>query len=251
MRPVSAYITQLSVFLIIAFTGMPVRSQISSSTADFTDFLNYPVFPDTDPLFVFHASEYGSTVRGSLTATPPSGSPGFDFSWSIYDPISNSFAPSFFSESGVPTSTVGDLERGCYRVHITSVDLDTMLRAWVFPNDPLVEVEKGPDGKVMPYRYTCDYLRLIGTVVPDTIPYYDLATGQEFHLPNGMAFEWTSDDPEYEIFGAKLFLNLTIYNQPPYSRPPIKNTRFYLTAVDSFNMNRSDDIFYESVHVKA
>jgi gliding motility-associated-like protein len=103
----------------------------------------------------------------------------------------------------------------------------------------------------MPYRYTCDFLRLSGTAAADTMPYYDPVTGERLQLRNGMRFEWTSDDPEYQIFGGRLYLTLTIYNEPPYSRPPTKDTRFYLTAVDSFNLSRSDEVLYESVHVAA
>ena len=50
---------------------------------------------------------------------------------------------------------------------------------------------------------------------------------------------------------ARLYLSLTIYNQPPFSRPPTRDTRFILTAVDSFGLTRWDDVLYESVHVKA
>ena len=237
--------------MILALCRTQVSAQITSPSADFEGTLDYPVFPETDPYFVFHAPAPGSPVTGSLQASPPEGNPGFDFSWSRYNPVSNSFDPPFHTETGL-TSTISDLDRGCYRVQIISGDLDTtILRAWVLPNDPVVEVLKGSDGKVMPYQYTCDFLRLIGTAVPDTMPYFDLSTGEALFLPNGMAFEWTSDDPDYEIYGGHLYLTLTIYNEPPYSRPPVKDTRFTLSAVDSFNMLRFDDVLYESVHVRA
>jgi gliding motility-associated-like protein len=251
MRPVSVKIIMTSGMFLLAMCTVPVPAQVTSSTANYDGRLSYPVFPASDPYFVFHAVTPGSKVTGSLTATPPRGALPFDFSWSKYNPVSNSFDPPFFSQSGVTVSIASNLDGGCYRVHITSADIDTMLRAWVFPNDPYVEVEKGPDGKVMPYRYTCDFLRLTGTAMADTMPYYDLSTGEKLFLPNGMSFEWTSDDPEYEIFGGRLYLSLTIYNQPPYSRPPTRDTRFYLTAVDSFGLARMDDVLYESVHVMA
>ncbi len=251
MKSVSVFIFRFfSIFLLVFFT-VQVPAQITSPTANYSDLLNYPVFPETDPFFVFHATAPGTPVTGTLLATPPEGTPGFDFAWRKYDPGSNSFGTPFLTETGEGTSTANNLGGGCYSVHITSADLDTMFRAWVFPNDPHVEVEKGPDGKVMPYRYTCDYLRLNGITVADTMPYYDLSGGQALYLPNGMAFEWTSDNPDFEIFGARIFLNLTIYNQPPWSRPPTKDTRFILTAVDSFGLSRNDDVLYESVHVKA
>ena len=157
----------------------------------------------------------------------------------------------FHTEAGVSTSRVDNLIPGCYQVHITAADLDTMLRAWVFSNDAYVEVEKDENGRIKPYKYTCDYLWLNGIAESDIHTYYDLANGNPVNLPNGMTFRWTSDDAEYEIPGADRFLDLIIYNNPPYTRPPTKDTRFTLTAVDSFGLSRADDVLYRSVHVKA
>jgi gliding motility-associated-like protein len=257
MHPVPVKILTICSMFLLALLSVPVPAQMSSTTANYAGILNYytdtvmyPGYPRTDPYFVFHAPVHGVAVTGTLRATPPGGTPGFDFSWSRYDPVAGDFGPPFFSQSGVPVSMASNLEEGCYRVHITSMDLDTMLRAWVFPNDPSIEVEKGPDGKVMPYRYTCDYLVLSGRIFPQKMTYYDLATGHDTILPNGMSFEWTSDDPEYKIYGASSNLTLTIYKEQN-SGPPTKDTRFYLTAVDSFGLTRMDDVLYESVHVRA
>ncbi len=251
MQPVLKYIFRLFIILFLIPGSVPVYSQITSSTADFSDTLTYIAFPETDPFFVFHSSSFGTPVTGKLVASSPGDTSVYNYDWSMYNPVSNSFDPPFFSETDVATSSLSNLDHGCYQVQISSTGLDTVFRAWVFHNDPNVEVEKSPEGKVMPYRYTCDFLRLIGNTYPDTIVYYDLTTGAELSLPNGMAFEWTSDDSEYQIFGSRFFLELFIYNEPPYSRPPTKDTRFTLTAVDSFNLMREDDVLYESVHVKA
>jgi gliding motility-associated-like protein len=251
MRTITPYIAGTVFFLLSLLITGEAASQISSPNADVSDTIEYPDFPETDLYFVFSSPEQDVPVTGTLIASSPGGTPGFDFSWSRYNPVTGNFDPPFFTETGVDESAVSDLQEGCYSVHITSIDTDTLFRAWVFLNDLSLEVEKGIDGKVMPYRYTCDFLRLVGTVVPDTLPYYDLQTGKKLYLPNGIRFKWTSDDPEYQIFGAESFLSLTIYNQPPYSRPPTKDTRFTLTAVDSFNLSRSDEVLYESVHVRA
>lgn len=252
MRPVSAYIFKLSSLFLLVLCTVAVPAQISSPTKNYRDTLAYPVFPERDPYFVFHALVHGTRVTGTLVATLPGDSIEFNCSWSRYDPSPNSFGPPFFTETGVTTSTVSDLEQGCYRVHITSVGLDTMFRAWVFPNDPYVKVDKDPDGKVPPYRYICDYLYVSGDAVADTMLYYDLTTGMDTLLPNGMAFEWRSDNPDLEIFGAedRLLIDFNV-TYPPQYQPPTTDTRFTLTAVDSFGLTRQDDVLYESVHVKA
>jgi gliding motility-associated-like protein len=256
MRPVPDKILLPFILLYILAGQLRMSAQISSTTDDFAgtldyyDSLKYIVPLKTDPYFVFFAPEPGAEVTGSLTASNPGGTTG-NFSWSRYDPVSNSFMPAFQTDTGVASSNVNNLGLGCYRVNITSDGPDTVLRAWVFPNDPIVEVEKGPDGKVKPYQYTCDLLRLIGRAVADTMPYYDLNSGRSLILSNGMEFEWTCDDPDYRIYGASVNQTLFIYNQPPDSRPPVKDTRFFLTAVDSFNLTRTDEVLYESIHVKA
>jgi gliding motility-associated-like protein len=251
MRSVEVFISRLFFICFSAVNFGLSNAQISSATANFSDTLEYPVYGVDDPYFIFHTSTPGIPVQGSLLATPPYGTPGFDFSWSKYNPSGNNFDPPFHSESGVATSRVDNLDPGCYQVHITATDLDTNLRAWVFSNDSYVAVEKDVNGKIKPYKYTCDYLWLNGVAEAEIHTYYDLANGNPVNLPNGMTFKWTADDAEYEILGAERFLDLIIYNGPPYSRPPTKDTRFTLTAVDSFGLSRADDVLYESVHVKA
>ena len=251
MRSIEVFISRVFIICFLAVNFGLSNAQISSPTANFSDTLDYPVYTAEDPYFIFHTSTPGIPVQGSLLATPPYGTPGFDFSWSMYNSSINAFDPPFHSESGVATSRVDNLDPGCYQVHITAVDLDTLLRAWVFSNDSYVAVEKDENGKIKPYKYTCDYLWLNGVAEAEIHTYYDLANGNPVNLPNGMTYEWTSDDAEYEILGADRFLNLIIYNSPPYSRPPTKDTRFTLTAVDSFGLSRADEVLYESVHVKA
>lgn len=251
MRSIEVFISRVFIICFLAVNFGLSNAQISSPTANFSDTLDYPVYTAEDPYFIFHTSTPGIPVQGSLLATPPYGTPGFDFSWSMYNSSINAFDPPFHSESGVATSRVDNLDPGCYQVHITAIDLDTLLRAWVFSNDSYVAVEKDENGKIKPYKYTCDYLWLNGVAEAEIHTYYDLANGNPVNLPNGMTYEWTSDDAEYEILGADRFLNLIIYNSPPYSRPPTKDTRFTLTAVDSFGLSRADEVLYESVHVKA
>ena len=230
---------------------LDLTAQISSSAADFRDSLEYTDFPSKDPYFVFHTPDgSGSLVFGDLEAVAPGGTPPYDFTWSRWDTLSGSFQP-YAVNLSVNFSRIENLEWGCYRVHITSVDTDTVFRAWVFRNDPRVEVEKDAGGGIKPYKYTCDYLVLNGTAMADTILYYDLATNQALYIDNGMSFEWTSDNDDFEIPGSKVLLDIYIYNDPPYSRPPTKDTRFTLTAVDSFGLSVADEALYVSVHVKA
>jgi gliding motility-associated-like protein len=234
----------LSTFLL--FIGS-VSGQISSTEADFSDTLRYPVFTGADPYFIFNTVEnFSGTVYGSLRAVPPGGTPGWDFEWSRYDTISHNFAPPFFSESGVAESLAGNLESGGYSCRISSSDIDTVLRAWIFINNPSVEVEKNAEGKIKRFKYTCDYIQLDGLITADTHIYYDLTTGEKLILPNGMRFIWSSDNQDIDLTGYTKYLSPRLSNNLPS-----KDTWFILTAVDSFGLSRDDSAYYETVHTKA
>jgi len=195
---------------------------------------------------IYAPEDHENPVYGSLLALPPGGTPGWIFEWSRYDTLTGDFSLPFFTESGVSSSRVDNLESGGYRVHIQSADIDTFFRAWIFINNPIVEVEKNAEGKIKVYKYTCDYLQLDGIVQADVHRYYDLSTGEELLLPNGMGFIWTSDNPDVKIPAPSFWLNPRLG-----SDLPSKDTWFILTAVDSFGLSRDDSVFYETVHTRA
>jgi gliding motility-associated-like protein len=234
----------LSQFLL--FIGS-VAGQISSPEADFSDTLDYPVFEGTDLFYIYNKPEdYSGEVFGSLTAEPPGGTPGWDFEWSRYDTLLKDYGIPFFVESGVSFSVVNNLQPGGYRCRIRATDLDTVFRAWLYINDPEVEVEKNEEGKVKLYKYTCDYIQLDGKVKADFHPYYDLITGEKNFLTNGMKFMWTSDNPDVTIPAPSYWLSPRLGTDLPS-----KDTWFILTAVDSFGLSRDDSVYYETVHTKA
>ncbi len=235
----------ISLSIILYFIGC-LEAQISSSTANYSDTIPYKNFSGKDLFFIFHVPENNSNkTYGTLQAQAPGADTG-DFEWGKYDTSIHDFGSPFFYESGVTISKIENLESGGYRVRIRTDDLDTVFRAWVFINDPYVAVDKNEEGKVILYRYTCDYLDLNGFAEADTHIYYDLETRDTLILPNGMEFEWTSDNPDIIIPGAKKWLN----PNRTYS-PPTKDTWYILTAVDSFGLMRDDSVFYETIHVKA
>jgi gliding motility-associated-like protein len=239
---------------ILLFT--PASAQIQSLSADFSDSLTYTSSLEKDPYFIFHTPDQdGIPVWGSLEASFSAGTPPFDFIWTRWDTVSASFKP-YSIDTVAGSSSITNLDWGCYRVNISSMDTDTMFQAWIFRNDPQVQVVKDTiTGKIIPYAYTCDYLELEATAVADTILYYDLATNQPLYIDNGLSFEWTSDNPDLKIPGATSLLYIYIDNDvtkgPEYPRPPAKDTHFTLTATDSFGLVRADDVLYESVHVRA
>jgi gliding motility-associated-like protein len=222
-------------------------AQISSPWTDYSDTIQYPEFTGTDLFYIFHSPAEAPQRWGRLLAGPPAGStPGWDFEWSTYDTVSKQFNSPFFSESGVSSSEISSLESGCYRVRITGPDTDTMFRAWVYRNRPEVEVLKNDEGLLKIGKYTCDYVQLNGTATTDEHIYYDFSSGERLALPNGMSFEWTSDNEDVKIPSPSFFLNPRLG-----SNLPSVDTWFILTAVDSFGLVQDDSVFYETIHTKA
>jgi len=172
------------------------------------------------------------------------------FQWSKLDTVSFSFE-SYHADSNTKTSVINNLDPGCYRVHISSDSSDTVMTAWVYRNSPVLEVEKTEDGKIKTYQAPCVYLWLKAEAGADTLRYYDFSADSMKTIPNDISTEWTLDDPEYELFGATRYINLTIPNDPPNSRPPTKDVTFKLTVTDSFGLTLDDEVLYESVHTKA
>ncbi len=230
---------------ICLFTVRAVTAQISSPQSDFAKHISYKSYTGEDSMFVFYELP-DQSVSGRLTATGPvSGT--FTFEWSAYDPLSGTFGPAFQTDNNVLQSTATGLDEGGYSVRTFNGDgTDTSFIAWVFIDDLRATIEKTASGNVPTYKYTCDFLVMSGSVIADTFYYYDPLTNESIKALNNYSFLWTSDNPDLIIPNADRVLDPnTTY------RPPTKDTWYFLTASDSFNMSVRDSVFYESIQVKA
>ncbi len=237
----------LAAGLIVAlFSLQESMAQISSATADHIDSLSYlPGNSAEDPLFVFYQS-IDIIKPGALTASYPGGG-DFNFEWSMYNPAINGFNPPFANESGLPSSTVSNLDEGGYRVRVwngTGTDISYM--SWVMLDHFRDSVAQTVEGTLPGYLYTCDIVVLGGFVFPDTLVYYDLLTHELISRPLRFSFKWTSDNPDLDIPNDTTVLRPNISYNPPY-----RDTEYYLNANDEFGMTDVDEVFYESIQTKA
>jgi gliding motility-associated-like protein len=231
------------VWVMIPF--LPVRSQITSPGADLAQTVSYPVHKGIDPLFVFYQTNKVPNP-GSLSATLP-GTGVYSFQWSRYNPVTGNFDPPFASESGVPASTVSNLQEGGYQVRIQDgADTDTSLMAWVMLDEMSASVVKDVNDKVLPAFSTCNFLVVIGQVEPDTFRFYDPASQEPIEEPVGFKFKWTSDNPDLKIPNDSTNLKFNITYQPP-----VEDTWYILTVTDEMGMIEVDSVFYESKVTRA
>lgn len=199
---------------------------------------SYPSAPEkVDTVRVFCSpGDNGLPVTGSLTAIAEHGVPGWDFVWSRLDTISFVYVP-FFTENGVSSSTVVDLESGGYRVRVTDGNAeDSIYDVWVYVRN--LEVTAGVR------NYTCEYLALRGEVLADVFRYFDPADQTPLTLSNPTSFLWTST-PTSIIPGASNDLFPVTY------APPTVDTEYYLTVQDEAGCMQTTDFFFESPFPKA
>ncbi len=190
-----------------------------------------------DPVFIYCPDGDGNPLFGSLTATPPGGTAGWDFTWTYYNPATNSYDSTVLAESGTASSTVNDLGSGGYAVRIRdAATLDTTFYAWVFVDTPRV--------KAAVLNFTCDYVALKGDTASAPFAYYNTSKDSAINLRNGLTFLWTAV-PESAIPWPDLETDPIIYN------PPYEDTWYTLKVTDSFGCRNSASVFYETIHVKA
>lgn len=220
--------------LIIIMLPLAVQAQITAPGSRTVRYTNYPATPRTDPVYIFCTS--GAADTGTLAASSPGGTAPFTFTWTKYNETGGGYTIAVKSESGV-TSTAGGLTEGGYRVNITDGGgFSTDLYAWVNLDRPVAGASL--------LHYTCDYVALDGTAVPDNFTYYDPLTNASRRLPNGIRHLWSSSPsstipyPDLEI-------------DPITFSPPLTDVRYTLEVTDSFGCSSSASFDYTSIHVKA
>lgn len=129
---------QLIIILISLLTCSTALSQITGNGADSNVSTVYTNGEPNDQIYIY-CSTPSSPATGSLTATPPSGSGTFSFSWYSYDSGNNNWSP--YSTSVGGSSTINNLTSGGYLVAIQDAGGNPIgcFRAWVFINETTVD----------------------------------------------------------------------------------------------------------------
>ena len=182
----------------------------------------------SDPVFIY-CNPAGS-LKGSLSASSPAGTPPFNFEWYQWDNADSSFSILLKTESGVSLSSMTSLEEGGYKV-VISGGYDTSLIGWIFLDKP--------HSYAALLNRTCDYVALKGEAAIDTF-YYN----KSVRLPNKVKFLWSSNPTSVLPFPD---IDLT----PQTFTPPLVDVTYKIQVTDSFGCMSESSFFYESIHVKA
>ena len=207
-----------------------VNGQISAPGSDATDKTSYPVFQETDDIFIF-CLEDSLAGDGVLRATTQlSGTK--TFLWEVYNNLTASFE-FYFSESNDENfSEISGLADGGFRVTVTLGANSEIYRAWVFNNWTVA------DGFVD--ESNCVSFNLNGNFTTATLNYYDLADNSELEVYKNVQVEWKDGE---DVVASTL--NPQIFN------PPTKDTDYTLRVYDKFDCEGTTNVTYESIVTKA
>ena len=212
--------------LIPAFVG----AQISAPGAAGSDKTNYPVFTETDNIYVFCAPSEGSTIAVLRANTDLSGTK--TFLWEKYNSVSGTFEFYFSESTAAQFSEMSGLEDGCYRSTITQAGNSSVERAWVFNDWFTSEADISESN--------CDWFMLNGVYNSGDLKYYDLANNAELVVNKDIKVQWKA--------GADVIA--TVLN-PQVFNPPTRNTDYTFSVYDKFSCESNAVVTYNSIVTKA
>lgn len=218
----------LLVFLFLFSTV--TFAQITAPDAVGSDVTQYPVYPETDNIFVFCNADSLSKTGSLLVSTTLSGTK--TYLWEKYNEQSGDFE--FYSQesSEVSSSQISDLTDGCYRATVSLGATTEIHRAWVFNNWMSAEASISDSD--------CESFTLNGSYTTASFIYYDLSNNSAIDLPKEINVEWLEGS-------AKL---TTLISFEIYS-PPTENTDYTLRVFDKYGCEGTSEITYESIVTKA
>lgn len=224
-----SYISVLFFMLCFLFPVW-VHGQISAPSSNASDKISYPVFPETDDIYIFCAADSLSEVGNLQVTTTLTGTK--TFLWEKYNSGSASFEFYFSESSDTQTSEISNLADGCYRATITQGANSEVYRAWVFNNWITVE------GSVS--ESNCESFRLNGEYTTARLNYYDLTDNSKLSVFKDIKFQWKE--------GGELVASVL---SPQIFSPPTKDTYYTLHVSDKFGCEVTTGVLYESIVTKA
>lgn len=214
-------------FLALVFISEKLVAQITT-IADFVTSTEYSN-GNQDNIYIFCANK--GEKKASLTASFSPNETG-TFEWQKYNVASSTFE--FFSNdlSGNRTSTILNLESGCYRVILKTTTTEKTYTAWVFNNTVEIKAE-------IPESDCISFL-LKGTVETTKIEYVDLQTGQTKELLQDIQVKWLNGNVVLNRFAT-----LRVFD------PPTKDTEYTFEISNKFGCVKTAKVLYKSIVTKA
>ncbi len=216
--------------VVMAFMPRFSDAQISAPGSAGSDKTNYPVFNETDSIYVFCAQAEGASIAVLRANTTLTGTKTFN--WDKYNPASAAFEFYFSESTGEQKSEISGLADGCYRVTITQGGNTFVQRAWVF-NDWFTTSAAITESN-------CNSFKLQGSYTTATLTYYDLANNSQLTVNKDVKVLWKKGNE-----------NVATVLNPQVFNPPATNTDYTFRVYDKFSCGATSLVTYTSIVTKA
>ena len=215
-------------FVLAVFTATIANAQLTAPGSSGSVATNYPVFTETDSIFVFCNDAEGSSSGALSVTTNLQGTKTF-----LWEKYANGSFGFYFSESAdALKSTITGLSDGCYRITVTQGANSQIYRAWVFNNWFRAEAEVTESN--------CDFFRLESNHETGVFEYNDLSTGATVSLNKIVKVQWRK--------GNELIATIEDLLVPD---PPTKDTEYTFRVYDQLGCEALVPVNYTSVVTKA
>ncbi len=220
----------------LAFTWIFVLAGLSTGYAQLlapgsssVENTQYPVFEETDNIFVFCANR-DAAIGSLLVETTLIGTKTFN--WQKYNEQSGSFEFYFSESKDGLQSSISNLENGCYQVTVTLADTVETYRAWVMNNwiEPTAEIGES----------NCSFFQLEGAFEAAALSYYDLDNNTKIDLLKDTEVVWKK--------GGSIFSRI---NSQQVQDPPAEDTEYEYVVSDRFGCEGSVKVTYNSIVTEA
>ncbi|MFW6310169.1 MAG: gliding motility-associated C-terminal domain-containing protein [Prolixibacteraceae bacterium] len=220
----------LFVIILFFFNSNVAVAQLTAPGSAASVPTSYPVFPETDSIFIFCtqdevAEEGALQVQTNLEGTKT-------FLWEKYNNESGEWEFHLSEIVDAQESAISSLPDGGYRITITQGESAEIHRAWVFNN--------WLSASANITESTCEYFQLAGSFLSGGMRYYDLQSNEAIDVSKNVQVEWKE--------GERLVSSVL---EPTIYEPPTKDTDYTLRVYDRFGCEITAEITYESIVPKA
>jgi gliding motility-associated-like protein len=222
-----AYLIIFGVFTLLAPFA---QGQITAPGSAGSTVTAYPVFQETDSIFVFCVTDENEQAAILSASTEMEGTK--TFYWEQYSSATGEFEFYFSESTEAFQSEISGLGDGGYRVTITKVDTTEIYRAWVFNNWLTASASVNESN--------CESFKLAGSFISSGMRYYDLADNSELDVFKDVKVEWKQ--------GQTTIATVQI---PEIFDPPTQDTEYTFRVYDRFGCETTTSVTYESIVTKA
>ena len=224
-----SFIRHLVLTLIILVPSV-LKGQIAAPGAEGTTQTEYPVFQETDNIYVFCVSAESEQAAVLQVSTELEGTK--TFRWEQYNEVTGEFELYLSESTEASQSEISGLEDGGYRVTIMQGETTEIYRAWVFNNWFTASASVNESN--------CESFKLSGSFISSGMRYYDLADNSELDVFKDVKVEWKEGEAI-----------IATVQTPQIFSPPTQDTEYTFRVYDRFGCETTVNVTYESIVTEA